>query len=264
MGLLGILLYNAFTTEQPLTELRTCLPLLVLEQHCRSVLRCWCHSSLDKAECALSPSVITAPSSTEKKPQINGHASPSHLTANNHAGKQSKSMLASVQKQVISLSNAYFLFPDIFISLSVAEGYMKTDDRMRLAKERREEREKSLGGWCPFTFDTSVNTGSDLCALMSSEVPATAGIICQCTFPAKFVLMQFFSQQFNWLWKTFYGQWKLSSLELWYDELCHLRQWDSNRVVHRNRSCSSCSCLMKTRISIFIIVLSVDSYIKIY
>ncbi|KAL3042809.1 hypothetical protein OYC64_020683 [Pagothenia borchgrevinki] len=53
----------------------------------------------------------TTPSSTEKKPQINGHASPSHLTANNHA---------------------------------VAEGYMKTDDRMRLAKERREEREKSL------------------------------------------------------------------------------------------------------------------------
>ncbi|XP_033954513.1 MAP7 domain-containing protein 2a isoform X3 [Pseudochaenichthys georgianus] len=56
----------------------------------------------------------TTPSSTEKKPQINGHASPSHLTANNHAGKQ------------------------------IAEGYMKTDDRMRLAKERREEREKSL------------------------------------------------------------------------------------------------------------------------
>ncbi|KAK1882699.1 MAP7 domain containing protein 2 [Dissostichus eleginoides] len=53
----------------------------------------------------------TTPSSTEKKPQINGQASPSHLTANNHA---------------------------------VAEGYMKTDDRMRLAKERREEREKSL------------------------------------------------------------------------------------------------------------------------
>ncbi|XP_034055412.1 MAP7 domain-containing protein 2a isoform X3 [Gymnodraco acuticeps] len=56
----------------------------------------------------------TTPSSTEKKPQINGHASPSHLTANNHAGKQ------------------------------IVEGYMKTDDRMRLAKERREEREKSL------------------------------------------------------------------------------------------------------------------------
>ncbi|XP_076025156.1 MAP7 domain-containing protein 2a [Genypterus blacodes] len=50
----------------------------------------------------------------EKKPQINGQPSPSHLQAsinNNHA---------------------------------VVEGYMKTDDRMRLAKERREERERSL------------------------------------------------------------------------------------------------------------------------
>ncbi|XP_076606132.1 MAP7 domain-containing protein 2a isoform X8 [Chaetodon auriga] len=56
----------------------------------------------------------TPPSNTEKKPQINGHASPSHFAANvgnNHA---------------------------------VVEGYMKTDDRMRLAKERREERERSL------------------------------------------------------------------------------------------------------------------------
>ncbi|XP_068457191.1 MAP7 domain-containing protein 2a isoform X2 [Clinocottus analis] len=52
----------------------------------------------------------TPPSNTEKKPQINGHASPSHIN-NNHA---------------------------------VVEGYMKTDDRMRLAKERREERERSL------------------------------------------------------------------------------------------------------------------------
>ncbi|XP_017273708.1 MAP7 domain-containing protein 2a isoform X2 [Kryptolebias marmoratus] len=54
----------------------------------------------------------TAPSGTEKKPQMNGHASPSHLAAT--GGKQT------------------------------LEGYMKTDDRMRLAKERREERERSL------------------------------------------------------------------------------------------------------------------------
>ncbi|XP_034406355.1 MAP7 domain-containing protein 2a [Cyclopterus lumpus] len=57
----------------------------------------------------------TTPSNTEKKPQINGNASPSHIN-NNHAGKQ------------------------------IVEGYMKTDDRMRLAKERREERERSLVG----------------------------------------------------------------------------------------------------------------------
>ncbi|CAM9117035.1 unnamed protein product [Lampetra planeri] len=53
----------------------------------------------------------TPPSNTEKKPLINGYASPSHLAANS--------------KQIV-------------------EGYMKTDDRMRLAKERREERERSL------------------------------------------------------------------------------------------------------------------------
>ncbi|KAM3869202.1 MAP7 domain-containing protein 2a [Diretmus argenteus] len=56
----------------------------------------------------------TTPSSTEKKLQINGHPSPLHLPSsinNNHAD---------------------------------VEGYMRTDDRMRLAKERREEREKSL------------------------------------------------------------------------------------------------------------------------
>ncbi|CAJ1064027.1 hypothetical protein PFLUV_G00192480 [Xyrichtys novacula] len=60
-----------------------------------------------------SPARKLTPSSTEKKPQINGHASPLHIN-NNHAGKQ------------------------------IVEGYMKTDDRMRLAKERREERERSL------------------------------------------------------------------------------------------------------------------------
>lgn len=36
------------------------------------------------------------------------------------------------------------LFIDFFC-LSVVDGYMKTDDRMRLAKERREEKERSLG-----------------------------------------------------------------------------------------------------------------------
>ncbi|XP_042355818.1 MAP7 domain-containing protein 2a isoform X2 [Plectropomus leopardus] len=54
----------------------------------------------------------TTPSNTEKRPQINGHPSPSHLASNNNH--------------------------------AVVEGYMKTDDRMRLAKERREERERSL------------------------------------------------------------------------------------------------------------------------
>ncbi|XP_063343026.1 MAP7 domain-containing protein 2a isoform X5 [Pelmatolapia mariae] len=57
------------------------------------------------------------PSNTEKKLHMNGHASPSHLPANvssSHGGKP------------------------------ILEGYLRTDDRMRLAKERREERERSL------------------------------------------------------------------------------------------------------------------------
>lgn len=44
--------------------------------------------------CAFFKNIIPAPSNTEKKPHINGHASPSHLAtnlSNNLAGKQSKS-----------------------------------------------------------------------------------------------------------------------------------------------------------------------------
>ncbi|XP_051968890.1 MAP7 domain-containing protein 2-like isoform X2 [Xyrauchen texanus] len=56
---------------------------------------------------------LNPPAITEKKPRTNGHASPSRHLANTNANAD-------------------------------VEGYLKTDDRMRLAKERREEREKSL------------------------------------------------------------------------------------------------------------------------
>lgn len=84
-------------------------PLLVWKQHCRSVLWCWCHTSSDKTACAFSPSVmvIAAPSNSDKKPHINGHASPSHLPSNisnNHAGKQSKS-------HFLLRINSFFLSP---------------------------------------------------------------------------------------------------------------------------------------------------------
>ncbi|XP_051968899.1 MAP7 domain-containing protein 2-like isoform X3 [Xyrauchen texanus] len=59
---------------------------------------------------------LNPPAITEKKPRTNGHASPSRHLANTNA---------NAGKQYV-------------------EGYLKTDDRMRLAKERREEREKSL------------------------------------------------------------------------------------------------------------------------
>ncbi len=38
-----------------------------------------------------------------------------------------------------------FLCYYVSLSLKDMEGYLKTDDRMRLAKERREERERSFG-----------------------------------------------------------------------------------------------------------------------
>lgn len=44
---------------------------------------------------------------------------------------------------------------DIFLPSPVVDGYMKTDDRMRLAKERREERERSLGKCCSVTVELS-------------------------------------------------------------------------------------------------------------
>ncbi|XP_011481779.1 MAP7 domain-containing protein 2 isoform X2 [Oryzias latipes] len=79
-------------------------PLLVRKKHC-TFQPC--------GLCFLHPA---APSNSDKKPHMNGYASPSHLATNgnSHGGKQG------------------------------VEGYMKTDDRMRLAKERREERERSL------------------------------------------------------------------------------------------------------------------------
>ncbi|XP_077597315.1 MAP7 domain-containing protein 2a isoform X1 [Stigmatopora nigra] len=64
-----------------------------------------------------SPARTKKTTNTDKKPVLNGYTPPSHLIANistNHANKPT------------------------------VEGFMKTDDRMRLAKERREERDRSL------------------------------------------------------------------------------------------------------------------------
>nr|XP_049597778.1 MAP7 domain-containing protein 2a isoform X2 [Syngnathus scovelli] len=59
----------------------------------------------------------TTATNTDKKPLLNGHASPSHLVANINTNPANK---------------------------PIVEGFLKTDDRMRLAKERREERDRSL------------------------------------------------------------------------------------------------------------------------
>nr|XP_057943699.1 MAP7 domain-containing protein 2a isoform X5 [Doryrhamphus excisus] len=73
--------------------------------------------SVTNGHCSPARAGKTTPANMEKKPLLNGYASSSHLVANvssNHVGKP------------------------------IIEGFLKTDDRMRLAKERREEREKSL------------------------------------------------------------------------------------------------------------------------
>lgn len=104
--------------------------------------------------------MIKALMNTEKKPQVNGYASPSHLSSNisNQAAKQSKRV--SFQKMsYFPLWSILFLliYPccDMFNHPSVVEGYLRTDDRMRLAKERREERERSLGKKRIFSYSCS-------------------------------------------------------------------------------------------------------------
>lgn len=96
----------------------------------------------------------------------------------------------------------FFSFSDMFIHLSDVEGYMKTDDRMRLAKERREERERSLGRWCPCIFFF-------LQSFYYGIFPSTVSIIgCGSAWLA--------SRRFI-----------LSSLSFWCDKLSHFREHDS-------------------------------------
>lgn len=93
--------------------------------------------------------MIKALMNTEKKPHVNGYASPSHLSSNisNQAAKQSKCASFAKKMSYFPLRSILFLliYPCCDIFNSVVEGYLRTDDRMRLAKERREERERSLG-----------------------------------------------------------------------------------------------------------------------
>lgn len=93
--------------------------------------------------------MIQALVNTEKKPQVNGYASPSHLSSNisNHAAKQSK-LECFFYKIMPLFCFCSFIHALTFCFPLVVEGYLRTDDRMRLAKERREERERSLGKKC--------------------------------------------------------------------------------------------------------------------
>ncbi|KAK1169375.1 MAP7 domain-containing protein 2-like isoform X1 [Acipenser oxyrinchus oxyrinchus] len=84
------------------------------------------------AECAIEtaganrPEVMVQPRVEERKLQMNGHASPVRLPANGSTSTSSNSSSSSPADK------------------PTLEGFLKTDDRMRLAKERRAEREKTL------------------------------------------------------------------------------------------------------------------------
>lgn len=100
--------------------------------------------------CSVAPlSMNQALANTEKKPQVNGYASPSHLSSNigNHAAKQSKHIPFPKMPPPPRFILFLLIYPccDISNHPPVVDGYLRTDDRMRLAKERREERERSLG-----------------------------------------------------------------------------------------------------------------------
>ncbi|XP_036436672.1 MAP7 domain-containing protein 2a [Colossoma macropomum] len=99
---------------------------------------------------ALSAKMMTSPAS-EKKLRSNGHTSPAHQTPNHGspvAGKQTE-MLTPPEKKLQTNGHASPVRNPANSSnghtgKQCLEGYLKTDDRMRLAKERREERERSL------------------------------------------------------------------------------------------------------------------------
>lgn len=77
---------------------------------------------------------------------------------------------------------------------------MKTDDRMRLAKERREERERSLGKRC------SVVVKKKRQILLTVKLQRAVRVLFLCRFPAVFFVMKRYSLQFNWLRRGFASQ----------------------------------------------------------
>ncbi|XP_072545575.1 MAP7 domain-containing protein 2a isoform X2 [Salminus brasiliensis] len=101
----------------------------------------------EKVEAAGPAKMMTSPAS-DKKLRSNGHTSPAHQTANHGspvAGKHTE-MLTPPEKKVQTNGHASPVRHPANSSNGHTglEGYLKTDDRMRLAKERREERERSL------------------------------------------------------------------------------------------------------------------------
>ncbi|KAJ8347863.1 hypothetical protein SKAU_G00264520 [Synaphobranchus kaupii] len=107
--------------------------------------------AVEKAVKAPAVQVMSPPLIAEKRPQTNGH-SPVHLSANqsSSAGKQIEVMTSPIVADKKPQTNGHAspvrmpANPSSPSGKQYVEGYLKTDDRMRLAKERREEREKTF------------------------------------------------------------------------------------------------------------------------
>uniref|UniRef100_A0A8C1ZVY5 MAP7 domain containing 2a n=1 Tax=Cyprinus carpio TaxID=7962 RepID=A0A8C1ZVY5_CYPCA len=93
--------------------------------------------------------VMTSPLTPEKRPQSNGHASPTYQKTNQgspsikHAEALTPPTVTEKKTQTNGPASPS-CHPANTNSHADMEGYLKTDDRMKLAKERREERERSL------------------------------------------------------------------------------------------------------------------------
>uniref|UniRef100_A0A8C2IB32 MAP7 domain containing 2a n=1 Tax=Cyprinus carpio TaxID=7962 RepID=A0A8C2IB32_CYPCA len=97
--------------------------------------------------------VMTSPLTPEKRPQSNSHASPTYQKTNQvspsikHTDALTPPTVTEKKTHNGHASPSPSRHPPNTNALAgkqYMEGYLKTDDRMRLAKERREEREKSL------------------------------------------------------------------------------------------------------------------------
>ncbi|XP_043096656.1 MAP7 domain-containing protein 2a isoform X2 [Puntigrus tetrazona] len=93
--------------------------------------------------------VMTSPLTPEKRPQSNGHASPTYQKTNQGSPsiKHTDALTPPTVTEKKTQTNGHASpsrHPPNTNAHADMEGYLKTDDRMRLAKERREERERSL------------------------------------------------------------------------------------------------------------------------
>ncbi|XP_029476745.2 MAP7 domain-containing protein 2-like isoform X4 [Oncorhynchus nerka] len=109
--------------------------------------------TVNTASSALTAEGLTPPSVAEKRPRSNSHGSPAHVVL--HPGSPavknnevlSPALVIEKKLQLNGLPSPLRLpgnNTNNHAGKQYVEGYLRTDDRVRLAKERREERDKGL------------------------------------------------------------------------------------------------------------------------